>query len=231
MSSIRVLIVEDDPMVADINKSYTEAVKGFTVVGVARNGDEALTFIAQNPPDLVILDVFMPEVNGVEVLSQIRNEDRPIDVIMITAADDTATVSKVLRKGVVAYIEKPFKFERYRSVLERYRRYRETLGQKSTIGQDEIDSLLHVRERAEEREMPKNFHAQTLSLIVNYLGSQDKLLSAEEVAAGVGISRVTSRRYLEYLTSQGQVQMELDYISVGRPIHRFRLVGGKAGER
>lgn len=225
MADIKVLIVEDDPMVAEINKSFTEAVPGFVVIGVARNGKDALAQIEKKAPDLVILDIYLPELDGVNILNWIRKEDKPIDVIMITAADDSSTVSKVLRQGVVAYIAKPFKFDRFQVVLENYRRYIRALVQKETLEQDDIDGILSPRISGDEREMPKNFHAQTLKLITEHLLSHKEALSAEQVASGVGISRVTSRRYLEYLTSLGQVKMELDYISVGRPIHRFRLVG------
>lgn len=226
MDNIRVLIVEDDPMVADINKSFTEAVKGFTVVGVARNGSEAICKVQKTNPSLVILDIFMPEVNGVEVLSHLRKQEEPIDVIMITAADDASTICKVLRCGVVAYITKPFKFDKYKAVLERYKRFRRTVEQKDTLEQEDIDGFLSDHSCTEINCLPKNFHNQTLKLIVNYLMESKKALSAEEVATGIGISRVTTRRYLEYLTNQDQIQMELDYISVGRPIHRYKIIGG-----
>ncbi len=223
VENIRVLIVEDDPMVADINKNYTEAVKGFSVVGVAKTGKEAIALLNSKRPDLLLLDIYLPESSGVELLSRLRKEDRPVDVIMITAADDSATVAKVLRQGVIAYIAKPFKFDRYRAVLEGYRKFRQKIQQKSNLEQEEIDNFLAIRGTRDERDMPKNIQNQTLTLIVDYLLNQQQPLSAEEVAAGVGISRATTRRYLEYLENQNEVEMELDYISVGRPIHRFRL--------
>ncbi|WP_207856863.1 response regulator [Lucifera butyrica] len=224
LMDIKVLIVEDDPMVAEINKKFTEAVKGFLVVGQARNGMEAMAQIPVKQPDLVILDIYMPQCDGMEVLQEIRKQDRPVDIIMITAADDTVTVSKALRQGVVAYITKPFKFERYKAVLEGYRHFKQTIMQKENLGQEEIDGLLPVRMTREERDMPKNIQAQTLQRISQYLLEQAQSFSAEEVAAGVGMSRVTSRRYLEYMAEQGLAERELYYIAVGRPIHRFRLV-------
>jgi len=129
-----------------------------------------------------------------------------------------------LRQGVVAYITKPFKFDRYRLVLENYKRYKQTMLQKSNLGQSDIDNILATPVRNQKQVTPKNFHAQTLTLITNYLQSCREPISAEELATGVGISRVTSRRYLEYLVNGGQLQMDLCYISVGRPIHRFTLI-------
>ncbi len=224
MEKIKVLIVDDDPMVADINKSYTEAVPGFSVVGIAKNGKEAICQINELDIDLIILDIYLPEMNGVDVLSLIRREEKNVDVIMITAADDSATVSRVLRQGVVAYITKPFKFDRYRLVLENYKRHKQTMLQKSNLEQSDIDNMLAAPVQRGKQVIPKNFHTQTLTLITNYLLSCTKAVSAEEVAVGVKISRVTCRRYLEYLVNEGQLQMELCYISVGRPIHRFTLL-------
>lgn len=229
MENIKVLIVDDDPMVADINKSYTEAVAGFCVIGIAKNGKDAICKINTIDIDLVILDIYLPEINGVDLLSLIRREEKNIDVIMITAADDSATVSRVLRQGVVAYITKPFKFDRYRLILENYRRHKETMLQKSNLEQSDIDNILATPVRREKQVTPKNFHTQTLTLITNYLLGCSEAVSAEEVAVGVGISRVTCRRYLEYLVNEGQLQMDLCYISVGRPIHRFTLLNKPVG--
>lgn len=224
MENIKVLIVDDDPMVADINKNYTEAVAGFCVAGIAKNGKEAIDKMNTLAIDLVILDIYLPEINGVDLLARIRREEKNIDVIMITAADDSATVSRVLRQGVVAYITKPFKFERYRLILENYRRQKETMLQKSNLEQSDIDNILATPVHRERQVTPKNFHTQTLNLITNYLLACSEAVSAEEVASGVGISRVTCRRYLEYLVNEGKLQMDLCYISVGRPIHRFTLI-------
>lgn len=226
MRNIHVLIIEDDEMVADINKKYTEAVEGYRVVGLVYNGNEAVEQINKIRPDVVILDNYLPEINGVDILHALRSQDEPIDVIMITAADDVPTVKKAIRQGVVAYITKPFKFERYRAVLEAYRDNRFKVKEKERFNQDEIDELIAVgsgRTIQEPDDMPKNFNSQTRDLIINFLVGQDEAVSAEQVAATVGVSRVTARRYLEYMLEQGQVVRTLDYLTVGRPVHRFKL--------
>jgi len=224
MDDIRVLIVEDDPMVADINKSFTENIEGFRVVGTARNGQEALDMCRDRHPDLVILDVYMPGIDGMGVLAGLRQTETPIDIIMITAASDGSTISKAMRHGIAGYIIKPFKFERYRSVLESYRDFQRKARQSASLDQADIDKVFATRPDYDPRDMPKNFHVQTLNLIVDFLFASPEPRSSEEVAAGIGISRVTARRYLEYLVSQGRLQMLLDYAAVGRPVHRFRLV-------
>lgn len=226
MEPIRVLIVEDDPMVADINKNYAEAVPGYSVIGIAKNGREALDMIDRLQPDLLILDNYLPEVSGLEVLATLRRQERPLDIIMITAADDTVTVSKAMRLGIVAYITKPFKFDRYRAVLETYRQLRLEIGSKQHLDQHAIDRLATISLGSagqEQEDLPKNYQSQTKERIVQFLISQQQAQSAEEVATSVGLSRVTARRYLELLVEQGLVERTLDYLTVGRPVHRFRL--------
>ncbi|MBP2635244.1 MAG: response regulator receiver and unknown domain protein [Firmicutes bacterium] len=224
MDEFKVLIVEDDPMVAEINKNFTEAVEGFSVAAVAKNGNEALNLLSKRSFDLVVLDNYLPEKSGIEVLAEIRRQERPIDVIMITAADDSVTITAALRYGVVAYIAKPFKFERYRAVLDAYRNFRQKSQKRKTLEQQDIDELFTLNQNVGTEAIPKNFNVQTLSTILNYMAAQTTYQSAEEIAAGVGISRVTARRYLEYLVEKGQVQRVMEYLSVGRPVHRFKFV-------
>lgn len=223
MDAIRVLIVEDDPMVADINKRFTEAVEGFAVVGVARDGEQALTMLRETEPQLVILDVYMPQLDGFAVLAQLRQEQVDADIILITAANDAASIRLARQGGAIDYIIKPFKFERYKGALERYRDYAAKLHGQEAFSQEELDRVRGAKEAKRQSGLPKNLHPQTLGLIVNFLSRAEQPLSAEEVAAQVGISRATARRYLEYLTEVGKVTLQLEYVSVGRPVHRFVL--------
>lgn len=222
---IKVLIVEDDPMVADINRKFTEAVEGFTVLATVRTGEEALDFLNSRPVNLVILDINLPDKSGVEVLATIRRDDRPVDIIMITAADDSGTVGRVMRYGVVSYIAKPFKFDRYRATLEAYRNFRAKLAKKPNMAQDDIDSILAAMPGPHQNEAPKNLNSQTMNMIVDFLAGQTEYLSAEEVAASVGLARVTARRYLEHMAGQGLLRKTMEYVAVGRPVHRFKLTG------
>ncbi|MDU2065432.1 MAG: response regulator [Sporomusaceae bacterium] len=223
MNKIKVLIVEDDPMVSHINKQFTESVENFTVVGLAKTGHEALDFISQNPVDLIILDLYLPQLTGLETLDILRKDEHNVDIIVISAADDTKTITKVLRRGVIAYIEKPFQFERYQAVLERYREFFYKTHEQDQLNQADIDILLVSDKKTASNNTPKNFSPATLDTLVNYLSKQTKFLSAEEVASDIGISRGTIRRYLEYLVEQNMANKTLDYSSVGRPINRFKL--------
>lgn len=224
MDQIKVLIVENDPMVAHINKKYTETVKGFTVIGVLRTGEDALEFLKVNTVELIILDLYLPEMSGVKVLHTLRLEAQDVDVIVITAADDSMTISKVLRHGVIAYIQKPYQFERYRSVLEVYRKFFHKVQRQQHLNQEDIDLRLRAHKKRVLEEMPKEISLKTLDTLVRYLASQNQFFSAQEVAFGVGISRGTVRRYLEYLVDQGLIYKVMDYQPLGRPVYRFRII-------
>lgn len=223
MNKIKVLIVDDDPMVADINKKFTEAVDGFTVVGIAENGSKALEMLNRLHPDLVILDIYMPETDGMEVLSFLRKQEVAVDIILITAANDSEIISRVMRCGVIDYIIKPFKFDRYRNTLEAYRDFNSKIMQRNSFSQVEIDRFFSAKMAKTSTHLPKNMHGQTLDSIIDLLSSKVETLSADEVAGEVGISRVTARRYLDYLVVEGKLQMILEYMPIGRPIHRFKM--------
>lgn len=225
MGVLKVLIVEDDPMVADINKNFTEAVDGFKVIGTASDGKQALEIITKNMPDLVILDIYMPKMDGLELLYRLRNNILPVDIILITAANDSSTIDAVMRGGIFDYLVKPFKFERYRAALTSYYEYKQAINKKQQLNQEDIDKVLVFKKRLKNTSLPKNFHEHTLTKIYEYITINKIPQSADEVAAGVGVSRVTARRYLEFLVSEGHLSMFLDYLSVGRPIHRYTKNG------
>lgn len=225
--NIKTLIVEDDPMVAEVNKGFVEATGGFEIVGLARSGLEALELIQTTHPQLVILDIFLPDLDGLETLAEIRKKNEPVDVILVTAARDSETITNVFRYGAIDYIVKPFKFDRFKRALESYMTLRRTL-MKDSLDQEEIDrlaaknrSLLAAPSPQVEQNLPKGLNEVTLKQILLFLLKQSDALSAEEVAEGVGLARVTARRYLDYLEKSKKIKLEIQYGSVGRPINRY----------
>lgn len=221
--AIRVLIVEDDSMVAEINKRYTEKTGGFQVVGVATTGEEAVEAVRSLNPHLVLLDVYLPRGNGLEVLRTIRTADIAADVILITAAQDAASVEQALRYGAVDYIIKPFDFQRLAGTLNAYRERHRRLAEGERLGQTEIDRLVKgVPAGGGEFGLPKGLDRYTLDQVQNCLSTRGGAVSAQEVAAALGLSRVTVRRYLEYLVEAGKATAELEYVPVGRPVKRYR---------
>ncbi len=223
MSQIDVLIVEDDPMVVEVNRSFVDAVTGFRVVGVARTGREAVDIVKVMKPDLVLLDIYLPDIDGVSALQEIRRLDLPTDVIVVTAAQDARTVQNVFRYGAIDYIIKPFKFERIKSALSSYANLHNRFKHQTKMNQAEVDNIAKNRGQQFEEEIPKRLNELTLKQVYLYLLKEGKSLSAEEVAEGVGLARVTARRYLDYLEKSGKIILGMQYGSIGRPINRYRV--------
>lgn len=218
-----IVIVEDDPMVLEVNKQYIEAVGGFRILGMTDQALEALKMVQKLKPQLLILDIFLPDEKGLHVLKEIRRLGLPTDVIMVTAARDVETIQQGFRYGVVDYIVKPFRFERIKNALVSYQEMYHQLQQKEALDQAEIDDMGLGKGKPSEEYLPKGLTETTLKQILLLLYENRENFSAEEVAASLGIARVTARRYLEYLESRGQVEMEMQYGSVGRPVNRYRV--------
>lgn len=224
---IQVVVIEDDPMVQEINRQFIERVPAFKVVGMAANGAEGVRLVKTLQPDLVVMDVFMPVQDGIKTLTELRASNQAVDVIVITAAKDKATIQAMLRNGAMDYIIKPFQFERMRQALENYREYRKQFEREGVASQDEVDQLLFRKSAEHAKEagaLPKGLHAVTLEQILRHLETEQASLSAEDVAERVGIARVTARRYLDYLEKVGRVRIDVIYGGIGRPTNRYVLV-------
>jgi response regulator of citrate/malate metabolism len=221
---IGVLVVDDDFMVGRVHSGYVGRVPGFKVVGVARTGQEALDMIDSLHPDLVLLDIYLPDFSGVEVLRRLRASGDPVDVLVITAARDVDTVRASVHGGVVHYLIKPFTYAALRERLERYAEARRRIEGLDEAVQDDVDgvlNLLHGGTAAAAR-LPKGLSAATCELVASVLREAGSDLSAAEAAERAGLSRVSTRRYLEWLASAGQVQLRMRYGTAGRPEHRYR---------
>ncbi|WP_088104492.1 response regulator [Halalkalibacter urbisdiaboli] len=227
MSNFQVLIIEDDFRVAAINRQFVEDLEGFNVVDVCKTGDEALQFLkmTEHLPDLILLDVFIPDVIGLELLWTIRTDYKEIDIIMMTAAKEVETVQEAMRAGIFDYMIKPLDRVRVHDSLNRFRKKQKLLMQKKEFTQTEIDQL---RERAsipiepDYEELPKGIDRYTLEKVVAVLTSHiEEGVTAVEGAKQIGASRSTVRRYLEYLISTGHAHAEMKYGDVGRPERRY----------
>ncbi|WP_081752163.1 response regulator [Paenibacillus sp. 1-18] len=235
----RVLLVEDDPMVQEVNRLFIEQVDGFKVVGLASNGLRGLELIEELKPDLIFLDVFMPSLDGIATLQRIRSMALPVDVVVVTAAKDTETIREMMRNGAFDYIIKPFKVERIHHTLERYRVQQAGLWAEEVGTQEELDLIMQNREAVKAAvvpapvyeewalsydELPKGLNAATLKQVLAVMEQHGSKLSAEDTAEGVGIARVTARRYLDYLEKRGIVRLVVHYGGVGRPVNRYELL-------
>lgn len=217
----RVLVVDDDFMVARVHTGFVQRVPGFVVVGAAHSGADAIAATERLAPDLVLLDIYLPDISGLEVLRRLREGATPVDVLAITAARDADTIRTALRGGVVHYIIKPFTFDTLRDRLERYAAALQRLTATGQAGQADVDRLFGTL-RPAAAALPKGLSAATAELVVAVLRTSADDLSAGECAALAGLSRVSTRRYLEHLVECGKAEVRMRYGGTGRPEHRYR---------
>lgn len=218
----KVLIVDDDPMVADINRHYVEKNALFTVKGFARNGEEALEFLKKEPVDLVVLDVFMPVMDGIETLKNIRNRKDTVEVIMVTAANDTATLDQTMHLGVLDYLVKPFSLERLLVSLEKFVTKYNLINQNTVLDQSKIDSLITNPHVLKNQELPKGIQKKTLDKILEYFDTATFWQSVDIISKKLGISIVTIRHYLNYLVQDKVLEETINYETGGHPSVLYR---------
>ncbi|MFI8850919.1 response regulator [Streptomyces sp. 891-h] len=222
---IDVLVVDDDFHVAEINAAYVARVPGFRVAARAHTAAQALATLERTHIDLVLLDHYLPDETGVTLVRRMRQLGHFMDVIMVTAARDVATVQAAMRCGALQYLVKPFNFAGLQSKLERYAELRRTLegvGGRGEAGQEQVDRIFSAfRTGPAHTELPKGHSAPTVDLIRRALGDAPHPLSAHEIAARTGISRSTAQRYLKYLEGEGRISLTLKYGDTGRPEHRY----------
>ncbi len=220
----RVLVVDDDFMVARIHRGFVERTEGFEVVGTASSGAEALDLVRELQPDLVLLDLYLPDIFGLEVITQLRAAGETCDVLVITAAKEADSVRAAVRQGVVGYLLKPFSREDLEKRLMTYAAERARAVGAGELTQDEIDAAFGSGgvKRPGAVTLPKGLSAETAEAVQRALSGATDSMSATECAAAVGISRVSARRYLEHFVASGVADVSLRYGTTGRPERRYR---------
>ncbi|NYT73824.1 response regulator [Halomonas sp. QX-2] len=230
-----ILVIEDDFRIADIHRAFIEQSDGFYVVGMARNGSEAKAIMAEQATSiqLILLDAYLPDVEGLELLWAIRRDYVHVDIVMVTAAREVETISEALRGGVFDYLIKPIEAARMTQMLTRFRREREALANRAEMNQDELDSVLarlkpgeplRAKSQTLSQALPKGIDRLTLRRVIDALADAPDSLTAMQMARTMGASRSTARRYLEFLVAEQAVSAELGYGDVGRPERRYRLL-------
>ncbi|MFF9221531.1 response regulator [Streptomyces viridosporus] len=222
--TIRVLVVEDDPVAADAHVLYVGRVPGFVAVGKAHTGAQARRVLERTPVDLLLLDLHLPDVHGLQLARSLRAAGHHADVIAVTSARDLAVVREGVSLGVVQYVLKPFTFATLRDRLVRYAEFRAADGEAS--GQAEVDRALAVLRAPGPSALPKGLSAPTLERVSVVLRDAEEGLTATGVAEAVGISRITARRYLEHLVETDRAARRPQYGTVGRPELQYRWVSG-----
>ena len=220
---VKVLIVEDDIDIANLHRRFTEKVDGFEVVGIANSIEDAYDMTEILKPDLVLLDLYFPEGSGMDFLWKVRGSGITTDIILITASRDVKSLQEAVRGGAFDYIVKPVIYERFKKSLEKFKEYQKEIQSRGTLEQGDIDSILDRHtEPSVNHDMPKGIDPITLKKVISVFDAAKEAMSAEEVAAEIGASRNTARRYLEYLTGAGRLTVDIDYGTIGRPEKRFK---------
>lgn len=218
---IRVLVVDDDFMVARIHERFVERTEGFSIVGTAGTGTEALSAVAELSPDLVLLDVHLPDMDGIEVLRSLRAAGHGVGVIMVTAERDAEVVRAALLGGAQQYLVKPFEYPELAERLRAVARSLTALRNESEPDQTAIDRAFGGSTPGASP-LPKGLSTETAASLLRALENAGEV-SAAEAAELVGLSRVSARRYLEHFVHAGHATVRLRYGAAGRPERRYLL--------
>ncbi|MEG0296164.1 MAG: response regulator [Clostridium sp.] len=224
---IKVFIVEDDPMVRDINKKFLCKLQYFDVVGEAGSIQEFKSIIESIDVDLILLDVFLPDGKGLDLLKWIRTKEIKVDIILVTADKGRVSVDEAFKYGAIDYLIKPFKFERFKEALYKYRDRVNSFKELTDLDQESIDEYILERvsdskSQLSDMEMVKGLSIKTYNKIVEFMNSNKGIkLTAEEIANGSGLARVTARRYLEKMVEENKMDIIQEYGRIGRPTNYY----------
>ena len=222
----RVIIVEDDPMVAEIVKQYAEQNQELTIEGTFSNGQDALEYVRSHPVDLILLDYYMPVMDGRSFLTKLRAEGILSDVIMVTAASEAHHIGELYSFGVSDYLIKPFDYNRFQTALQKFTARRAAFSGDRALSQEELDKVLSPERQKSGQGGDKGIHPVTLEIICAFLREhKTEKLSIEDISRNVSLSRVTLRRYMNYLIDKNSVIGGVDYSTGGRPSAVYTYIG------
>lgn len=220
---IKTLVVDDDFRVAGIHAARVARVDGFECVGQVYSAAAAREAIERLNPDLLLLDVHLPDEDGISMLRSLQAAGTDVDCIIITAAQDLATVKSAMTSGAVHYLVKPFSFDRLRTQLEAYRNWRQELDSASTADQATIDGLYNARSAGVRTAAPAPRLQPTMQKALDAVRAAGGPISAAQIAEQLGVSRPTAQRYLSVLERKGLLVLDLTYGSTGRPLNSYTV--------
>ncbi|PMM90214.1 response regulator [Vibrio breoganii] len=216
---VRTLIIEDDEAMAQLHLQYSQANPRLDIQGVALNKEQALIQLEIFDPELLILDVYLPDGTGLEIIQTLRQQGKKTDIILITAAREPEILQSAMRLGVVEYLLKPVLLPRLNAAINNYLEKRDKIVSNESLDQGFIDSMLNMSQTqpsGESGRLPKGIDSVTLDKIRS-LFTERESWKAEEAGQEIGASRSTARRYLEFLVSTHEVRTDVVYGTVGRP--------------
>jgi CitB family two-component system response regulator CitT len=223
---ISIIIAEDDFRIADIHEGFLEKMEGLQVTGKAINGEETLRLVRENDVDLLLLDIYLPDYLGTDLIQEIRKVKSELDIIIITAATEKHLLETSLREGIVNYLIKPVSMEHFTEVMNAYKHRKRLLHETDAIDQDLLDSLFTISDKKTKVDtLPKGIDRITFDKVKKYMEQdKEKAWTADEMGKRIGSSRTTARRYLEYLVSTNNVNVEQEYGIIGRPERKYYMV-------
>lgn len=222
---MKVLIAEDDFRIAAIHESYIQKVQGFQVAGKAKSAKDMWEALQKEQVDLILLDVYMPDELGTNLLPLLRERHPDVDVIIITAATETMLLRDALHYGVVHYLIKPVTVQKFTQVLTEYKEKKELINSKDEVNQTMIDlffgQMQEESQQKDDRDLPTGINSLTLDKVKTLMEEEFSGITAEELGEKMGASRTTARRYVEYLVTTGECRAELAYGIIGRPERKY----------
>jgi response regulator of citrate/malate metabolism len=220
--AIKVLVVDDEPLIAEAHGEYVQRIAGFSLAGIAHGGQEALQLVRTRPVDVILLDFNLPDLHGLQVCRALRAGGAQVDVIAVTSTRDLSAVRSAVSLGVVQYLLKPFTFRSLQDKLEHYREYRgQTDVDQQLAGQSDIDRAYASLRGVSHGTLPPGLSDETLEFVLAAVRGETAM-SAAEVARVCKVSRVTARRYLEHLADTGVLLRRQRHGGSGRPEIEYR---------
>lgn len=224
MKNYKVVLIEDDLMVMQINMNYLKANKNIEISGIFRNGKEALDYLKHNDADLALVDYYMPVMDGKDFISELRKNNINLDIIMITSANSVNEINELLNLRIFDYILKPFTFDRFNHAISNWLSRKNILSSKDILNQSEIDNVIKNNNTNINISLEKGLNFNTLSIIKEHLIKANDYLSSNEIALEIGLSRITVRRYMNYLLENKIIKSKIDYLTGGRPSIKYKII-------
>ena len=215
---IKVVIAEDDFRIAQVQEQFLERISGVQLVGKALNANETMSLLDEHEVDLLLLDIYLPDELGTDLLSKIREDYPNADIIMVTAAMEKGMLEKAMRYGVINYLLKPVTMEKFVETIEAYKKKKELLQDRDEVNQKIIDQFFGSSNPStnNQKVLPTGVDRHTLKKVREVV-EELRGVTIEEMGENLGVSRTTARRYLEYLVSIDVCTAKHEYGIVGRP--------------
>ena len=224
-----ILIIEDDPMVASLNQQFVENILPKAHIENVRQTKDGLKIIQREKVRLILLDVFLPEQTGLEFLKELHELEINIPVILITAADDMHTLEEALKYNVIDYLIKPFTFERFKLAFQKFDILDEMTDKKTTTSQQALDAFFNQTTVKKEEihcgeELPKGLSKLTFSKVIEGIKTMEQPFSTENLSKEIALSRISTKKYITFLTEIAVLGETMHYREIGRPITLYKLV-------